>query len=136
MGFATSITVAIFFLSFMVIASIVYPVLSRSYNNIQESIDVKHNIQLNELNTRINILSTTANGGGNIDITVSNDGSTVLHANRSNVIVNGILSNYTVTPSGLWLPKKNAVFSVNTGATSPPIKVITENGISDTSIGV
>lgn len=132
MGFATSITVAILFLSFMVIGSIAYPVMFKSYENVQDSITEKHKLQMSELNTRISILNTTANGSNFINITVSNNGSTVLHANKSNILINGSFSSYTVNPSGLWLPTKNAVFTVSADpASAHNIKIITENGISD-----
>lgn len=131
MGFATSITVAILFLSFLVIGSIAYPVMFKSYENVQDSINEKHKLQMSQLNTKITIISTAANVS-KIDITVSNNGSTVLHANKSNILINGSFSTYTVNPSGLWLPTKNAVFTVSADpASTHDIKIITENGISD-----
>ncbi len=134
MGFATSITVAILFLSFMVIGSIAYPVMFKSYENVQDSITEKHKLQMSQLNTKITIISTAANVS-KIDITVSNNGSTVLHPDKSNILINGSFSTYTVNPSGLWLPTKNAVFTVSADpASTHDIKIITENGISELKI--
>ncbi len=127
MGFATSITVTILFLAFMVLASITYPAIFHSINIIQDSIEDKHELQMDELNTRISILSAAA-GGGSISVTVSNNGSTVLNASKSNVLVNGSYTSYSVSPN-LWLPGKNAVFTVDASSYSR-IKIITENGIS------
>ena len=130
MGFATSVTVAIFFMGFTIIATMVYPVIVHSYSDIQESIKERHTVQMEELNTHIDVVSSVS-GSGIIDITISNRGSTVLHANRSNVLLDGTYSTYSVSPSGLWLPGRNAVFTLNTDTSiNHTVKIITENGIS------
>ncbi len=130
MGFATSITIVIFFTAFMLIASATYPVISHSAKNIMDSTNDKQKLQMSQLNTRINLMSVIQIGE-NINITISNEGSTVLHAETSDILVDGNYTSYSVSPSGLWLPGKNAVFSVNAGAaTNHTLKIITENGIS------
>src|SRR5574341_434739 len=127
MGFAASITVTILFLAFMVLASITYPAIFHSISSVRNSIEDKHELQMDELNTRISILSAV-DGGPSITVTVSNNGSTVLNASKSNVLVNGNYTGYSVSPD-LWLPAKNAVFTVDASSYSR-IKIITENGIS------
>ncbi len=130
MGFATSITVAIFFLAFMLIAAVAYPAISHSTASIRDSINDKHKLQMDELNTRINIISAIKIGS-NIYITLSNNGSTVLHANRSDVLVDGSYTAYSVSPNGFLLPGKNAVFTINADtAINHTVKIIAENGIS------
>jgi archaellum component FlaF (FlaF/FlaG flagellin family) len=130
MGFATSAAVAILFLGITILASITYPVMIDSFSKVQRSIDDKHEIQMDELNTRINIISSVSSGV-HISITLSNNGSTVLHSSKSNVLFDGNCITYSVTPTGLWLPGENAVFTVNAGTSgSHRIKIITENGIS------
>ncbi len=130
MGFATSITIAIFFMGFIIISSIAYPIIFKSYNNIQESAREKHNLQMEKLNTHIDFFSF-ASESGTINITLSNDGSTALHAGRSDVLLDGAYITYGVNPAGLWLPGRNAVFTLNANTSiNHTIKIITENGIS------
>jgi archaellum component FlaF (FlaF/FlaG flagellin family) len=134
MGFATSITVAILFLSFMVIGSIAYPVMFKSYENVQDSVNEKHKLQMSQLNTRINILSSSYSGG-KYDITVSNNGSTIMHANRSTVILDGKYTSYSVSPTGLWLPTDSVIFTITENDNiQHRLKIITENGISEIGI--
>ncbi len=130
MGFATSIAISIFFIAFMLIATVTYPAIFHSTTSIRDSINDKHELQMKELNTRINIISTIQIGG-NITITLSNEGSTVLHADRSDVLVDGNYTTFSVSPNGFWLPGKNVVYTVNAdAATNHRVKIITENGIS------
>ncbi len=130
MGFATSITIAIFFMGFIIISSIAYPLIFHSYTDIQDSIRKKHNHQMEKLNTHVDVFSF-ASDGGTVNITLSNDGSTVLHAGKSDVLLDGIYTTYSVDPNGLWLPGRNAVFTLNADTSvNHTIKIITENGIS------
>jgi len=125
MGFATSITVIILFVALLMIATIDYPILEKTYKNQQNSKNDRQKILLDQLNTAINITKID----GTLNITASNKGSTVLHSNSSNVLIDGVYTTYNVTPNGIWLPGKNAVFTVNAVSYSR-IKIITENGIS------
>lgn len=132
MGFATSITVAIIFLALIVIATMTLPIMFQSYEKVRESRDDKFEIQTAQLNTAIDITDIFASGSNSLIITVSNEGTTVLTSNRSNVLVDGTYEPYTVTPAGYWTPQTDAVFTV-TASTSVNhvITVISENGNSD-----
>ena len=123
MGFATSIAVVIIFVSLLITATVYYPLLLNSYKNLEESKNEKHEIQMEQLNTAIKIINITGN-----NITVSNNGTTVLNASKSDVLVDGVYTTYTVTPSGFWLPGENAVFVVSGNYSR--IKIVTENGVS------
>ena len=131
MGFATSITVAIIFMAIIIMATISFPIMIQSYENVQESRDDKHEIQMDQLNTAIDI--TEVKGVGNsLVITVSNEGTTVLRGNKSNILIDGIYETYTVTPTGYWMPQTDAVFTVNASTSVNHVITITsENGISD-----
>ena len=132
MGFATSITTAVLFLSILIIATSVYPVLFDSYRTIQESLDDKHRIRVDQLNTEVNITSIDDLTPDTITITISNQGTTVLNASRSSVVVDGIYKTYSASPDGYWMPLKNALFTVDAiTSTDHQVIVITENGISD-----
>ncbi len=132
MGFATSITVAIIFMAIIIMATISFPIMIQSYENVQESRDDKHEIQMDQLNTAIDITNIVKSGGDSLIITVSNEGTTVLRGNKSNVLIDGIYKTYTVTPTGYWMPQTDAVFTVNANTSTNHIITITsENGISD-----
>ena len=132
MGFATSITVAIIFLAIIIISTITFPMMIQSYEKVQESKDDKHEIQMDQLNTAIGITNIIKSGGDSLIITVSNEGTTVLRGNNSNVLIDGVYKTYTVTPTGYWMPQTDAVFTVNASTSVNHIITITsENGISD-----
>ena len=133
MGFATSITVTIIFLAVIIISTITFPIMIQSYENEQESKDDKHEIQMDQLNTAIDITNIVTSGGTNLIITVSNEGTTVLRGNNSNILVDGLYNNYRVTPTGYWMPQTDAVFTIRTNiSVNHEITIISENGISDT----
>ncbi len=127
MGFATSVTVIILFVALLIIATINYPILSDSYKTLRDSKEINNKIQADRLNTAINI--TNVSIGSTLNITAYNKGSTVLHADNSSVLIDGVYMTYSVVPDGLWLPGKEAVFSVNSSSYTR-IKIITGNGIS------
>lgn len=132
MGFATSITVAIIFLAVLILATITFPTMIQSYEKVQESRDDKHEIRTDQLNTAIDITNIVTSGGNSLIITVSNEGTTVLRGNKSNVLIDGIYKTYTVTPTGYWMPQADAVFTVNASTSVNHIITITsEYGISD-----
>ena len=133
MGFATSITVAIIFMAIIIMATISFPIMIQSYEKVQESRDDKHEIQMDQLNTAIDITNIVKSGDNNsLVITVSNEGTTVLRGNKSNILIDGIYKTYTVTPTGYWMPQKDAVFTVTADtSTNHVITITSENGISD-----
>ena len=132
MGFATSITVAIIFMAIIIMATISFPIMIQSYEKVQESRDEKHEIQMEQLNTAIDITNITAIGADILWITVTNEGTIMLHADECSVLVDGIITNYSVNPSGFWSPQNYAVFSVLAETNEDHvIKITTEQGISD-----
>ncbi len=131
MGFATSITVAIIFMAIIIMATISFPIMIQSYENVQESRDDKHEIQMDQLNTAIDITKVKSENN-TLVITVSNEGTTVLRGNKSNVLIDGIYKTYTVTPTGYWMPQTDAEFTINDiTSVNPVITITSENGISD-----
>jgi archaellum component FlaF (FlaF/FlaG flagellin family) len=132
MGFATSITVAIIFLAIIIISTVTLPIIMQSYEKVQESKDDKHKIQMDQLGTAIDITNIVKSGSNSLIITVTNKGTAVLRGNKSNVLIDGIYKTYTVTPTGYWMPQKDAVFIVNASTSANHIITITsENVISD-----
>ncbi|MCG7849555.1 MAG: hypothetical protein MIO93_10315 [ANME-2 cluster archaeon] len=135
MGFATSVSVAIIFIAIIIISTISYPILIKSFENIQDAKDDRHDIQMEQLNTAIEITILTKINQNTLQITVSNEGKTTLNASRSGILVDGTYTDYTVSPSGFWFPQNDAVFTVSTDTNNNhELKVITERGMYDTGI--
>ena len=132
MGFATSITIAIFFVSLLVIASVIYPILISSYRTAQNSYDDHHDIHLDQLNTAIDITSLTDLTENSMTITVLNKGSTVLNVDSSDILIDGLYTNYSAASTGYWMPLEEVRFMVTTSTSNDHlISFITEHGNSD-----
>jgi len=135
MGFATSVTVVIFFVAILIITSIAYPTLINSYRTIQDSQDDKHEIRMDQLNTAIDVKSIIDWNPNNITITISNTGTTVLDVNNMEILVDGLYTAYSAAPTGYWIPGTDVQFKVTASTTTNhQIMIITENGNSDTVI--
>ena len=134
-GFATSITTAIIFISVLIIATSAYPILFSSYQTLQDSQDDKHDIRMDQLNTAIDITDLGNTTVNNIDITVSNNGTTVLDVESSDILVDGLYTSYSATPTGHWMPLTDVRFTVAAStSTDHQIAVITAHGNSDIDI--
>ena len=132
MGFAASVATVIIFIAIIIISTITYPTLVKSFKNVEDAKDDKHDIQMDQLNAVIDITDIRDIGGDTLEITVSNEGTTMLHASNSNVLVDGIGINYTVSPSGFWSPQTDALFTVSANVDqNHVIKIITVSGKSD-----
>lgn len=132
MGFAASVATVIIFIAIIIISTITYPTLVKSFKNVQDAKDDKHDIQMDQLNTAIDITGISAIGGDQLLITVANEGTTMLHASNSIVLVDGNGINYSVTPMGFWSPQTDALFTVSaTTNKDHVIKIITASGKSD-----
>jgi archaellum component FlaF (FlaF/FlaG flagellin family) len=136
MGFAASVATIIIFIAIIIISTITYPTLVKSFKNVQDAKDDKHDIQMNQLNIAIDITEISA-VGNTLRIITSNDGTTILHANKSSVLVDGTYTNYSVSPSGFWSPQTDAIFTVSANVDqNHVIKIITAGGTSDMELYV
>ena len=127
MGFSASAVVVIFTASVMYMATIFYPLVDMSYQQVQEAKKNSNELWNEKLNTKIIITSWSGN-----NITVFNNGSMTLNSSQINVILNGEIkpvSSYTVTPQGIWPPKTSINVDIQAG--SSRVKIITANGAAD-----
>jgi flagellar protein FlaG len=113
MGFAASVATIIIFIAIIIISTITYPTLVKSFKNVADAKDDRHNIQMDQVNTAIDIIDISDIGGNQLQITVTNEGTTMLHASNASVLVDGMYTNYSVSPSGFWSPQNDAVFTVS-----------------------
>lgn len=137
MGFETTVVVAIFFLSAMVLGTTAYVVISASHDLVDDASYEKNEMQVKRLQTDVLIDSSTPVGSAalyNLTITVSNTGSMTLKSDELNVLVDGTIQSYTFAPTATtWTPDGTITLTVEelSDAGSHRVKVITENGISD-----
>ncbi|HUV81807.1 MAG TPA: hypothetical protein VMW53_01840 [archaeon] len=137
MGFAASVATIIIFIAIIIISTITYPTLVKSFKNVADAKDDKHDIQMDQVNTEIDITDIRDIGGNLLQITVSNEGTTMLHASDASVLVDGTYTNYSVSPSGFWSPQTDALFTVSATTTQDHvIKIITTRGKSDMELYV
>ena len=131
MGFATSITIAIFFISFTIIGTILYDDLYNSYSQIDDARRDQHEMWMDQHNTAIEITQIINTGGNNLMMTVENTGSTTLNTNDVTILLDGMYTTCTPDPSGFWTPGTDASFTVSATDEDHVLKISTENGISD-----
>lgn len=134
MGFSTSISIVILFIGLLTTATASYTTIDRSTEILAEARDTQHERMLDQLNTEITITGITQDGS-DLNITVRNDGTTVL--NSSTIEIDVLLDgSYTtpssITPPGVWSPDKSTnIILANENITNRRIKVVVENGESD-----
>ena len=137
MGFETSVVVAIFFISVLILGTTSYTVVSASRNIVNDANQDQYEIQNKRLQTDISVIDSTANGPSasyDLTITITNTGSETLDSSALNVLIDGAIESYTPSPlTTTWTPDKTKTFEITglSGAGSHRVKVITENGISD-----
>jgi flagellar protein FlaF len=137
MGFETSVVVAIFFISALVLGTTSYTVVSASRDMVNDAAEDQYEIQNKRLQTDISITDSTANGPSasyDLTITLTNTGSETLNSSSLNVLIDGAIESYTPSPSTTtWTPDETKTLEIIglSGAGSHRVKVITENGISD-----
>lgn len=137
MGFETSVVVAIFFISALVLGTTSYTVVSASRDMVNDAAEDQYKIQNKRLQTDISITDSTANGpSASYDLTINltNTGSETLNSSALNVLIDGAIESYTPSLSTTtWTPDETKTLEITglSGAGSHRVKVITENGISD-----
>ena len=136
MGFSVSASTAIIFAGLFLVAGILYPAVSNSYERVTDAEIDRDDAQLDMRNTDINITSVSSS-----EITVRNEGSTSLDADEIDLLDNGVYqqrtsSNYTVTNvdtsgSNFWLPGETLRIDYNSDS-GDQLKIATDYGISVT----
>jgi len=137
MGFETSVVIAIFFLSAMVLGTTAYVVMSSSQDLVDDASYDQNEMQIKRLQTDIVIDISTPTGSAasyDLALTITNTGSKTLKSDELNVLVDGIIQTYTFTPTTTtWTPDEKKILLIEglSGGGAHRVKVVTENGISD-----
>jgi len=136
MGFSVSIAVGLIFIIIIASSIIVIDALSAASDQLEDAKKLHEEIEGGKLQTRITIQSISVSGDPSdysVTIRIKNEGSTTLDPLKLNVLIDGSLKSFTVTPSTSWFPEKEVTVSVTnlSGSGTHRVKVVTENGISD-----
>lgn len=135
MGFSTSAVVVILAASLLYMATMYYPLVERSYNRVLDAEKNLNEFRYEKLNTKI-VITNAEITGGNLAVTVNNNGSTTLNSSKLNVIHNGTFitsSSFDVSKKGVWTPKNSINVTIN-GVTAGRVKIITANGAADYAV--
>lgn len=137
MGFETTVVVAIFFLSAMILGTTSYVVISASEDIVDDASYEKNEMQIKRLQTDILIDVSTPAGSPasyNLTVSISNTGSETLRSDELDILIDGTIQSYTFSPTTItWTPDEIKTLMVTglSGAGPHRVKVVTENGVSD-----
>lgn len=138
MGFETSVVIAIFFLSAMVLGTTSYATISASHDLVDDATYDQNEMQIERMHTDIEIDSYIQDGrekNFDLEITITNTGSSTLKSDELTVLVNGIVRSYTPPSIITWVPGTTKTITVldfdDNKDTVLNVKVVAENGIYD-----
>jgi archaellum component FlaF (FlaF/FlaG flagellin family) len=135
MGFSVIAAAAILGVTLFMAVEIITSELLPTLDDVNQSYEDMKDRYQNQLQSNINI--TTVNqsaNGSNFDYTISvqNTGSTTLHTNDFQILINGTVYHFSCAEEKLY-PQNTLLFQLKNipGAGVQRIKVITNNGIAD-----
>jgi archaellum component FlaF (FlaF/FlaG flagellin family) len=135
MGFSVIAAAAILGVTLFMAVEIITSELLPTLDDVNQSYEDMKDRYQNQLQSNINI--TTVNqsaNGSNFDYTISvqNTGSTTLHTNDFQILINGTVYHFSCAEEKLY-PQNTLLFQLTNipGAGVQRIKVITNNGIAD-----
>ena len=139
MGASGASTQLIFFISAIIVSSVVVAAASRSVFDLSNGIDDRSEIVKDQLSTEIEIINDpTAVPNDPVLIYVKNVGRSTLSQNLTTVMLDGAtISGATLTVTGsqisYWEPTSVLTVSIDTNLASGDhtVTVTTENGVSD-----
>jgi len=146
MGFSVSAATAVIFAGLFLALGIFYPAMANSYERVQSADADQADRALEQANTdiRLDDATSTGGGGGNqLEVTLTNNGSTSLTVSETDVLVDGSYIqrselDTTVTnvdgtddsATDLWLPGETLAITYDTTETVDRVRIVTEHGVS------
>ncbi len=135
MGFSTLAVFSILFISFLGVSMVVYTVTAENYKEVKEVMEKRSEREFERLNTKINISSITITGNTtrySLQISMINKGSVTLDVAKLSVLVDGNLTDFVYSPSGVLYPEESVTLYISnlSGAGSHRVKVVCENGVN------
>lgn len=146
MGFSVSTSFAVIFFGTLVAFGGVYTVTANSVEQVQDARHQQEQQLHSTQETAINVTSTELLGSGSgcgVDVTVTNNGSTTLSIEETDILVDGIYQSGwadAATVDGdsgtdIWLPGQALSVQLTDGIDTPPsrVKVVTGSGVAATA---
>ncbi|MDH5021155.1 archaellum stator protein ArlF [Halobacterium rubrum] len=144
MGFSVSGSAAILFIAAFVSVGILYSAAFNGYERVQDAEEVQDDRVLEAKNTAIEISNVTYDSTEeNMTVNVTNNGSTALSINETDLISNGSYvtrdayvstSVDSNTETDLWLPGETYSLTVTQSPKPDRVKIVTENGVAATEV--
>lgn len=139
MGFSTSGAAAVIFVGVLIAIGIAYPTLETANDRRSDAIDDRDQRVLDLRNTAIGIANASYDDGADeLTINVTNEGSTTLGVNETDLLVDGeYRTGYDTSVEGIgdrtvWQPGETLTIVVSASERPDRVKVVAENGIADT----
>lgn len=143
MGFSVSGSVAIIFIGVLIAFGVMFPAIMESSQQLGDARSAQNDRLLEQQNTEVIIQNATYDSGADeLTVNVTNNGTVSLDINETDFLVDG---EYRTVDGGdssidgdttteVWLPGEKLVVTI-TSVTSTPsrVKVVTENGVSDST---
>ena len=138
MGFSVSGSFAILVLASFIAFGMVYSAGANSFERVSDATHDSYERGLDQQNTAINVSEVTYQSG-DLEVNVTNTGTTSLSINATDVIVNGTyrqsFQQFEVVgkpDSDLWLPGDTLSIRINDSGlqSGDPVKVVTEHGVA------
>jgi|Deesub1362B_J571_1020462.scaffolds.fasta_scaffold00705_5 archaellum component FlaF (FlaF/FlaG flagellin family) len=133
---SAAIASAILLIAMVVSASIIFNTLSSNYELLRKAEYVKNEIDSEQLHTTITVNNVTYSSGIVI-INATNDGNTVIEADKIDVLINGVFYTDNIISTSvdgenvtIWIPEEVLRIEVSSTVSPSRVKVIAHNGIS------
>jgi flagellar protein FlaF len=144
MGFSVSGSAAILFIAAFVSVGILYSAAYNGYERVQDA-DASHGERvLEQRNTEVNVTNVTYNTtDAQLTVNVTNEGSTSLSVNETDLLVDGEYYNRSSyddwsvagqSDTTLWLPGETYSVTVNVSSEPSRVKVVTSPGVTATGV--
>lgn len=136
MGFSVAAAAAILFAGAILSFAIVLESIESASETVRDAQASDDERRLAQLNTHISLLNGSANGSV-VDLNLTNNGSSVIHINTIDLLVNGTLYTPNITMktvdgvsgTGLWSPGQTLRLTIAAPVGAPAtVKIVTEVG--------
>ncbi len=145
MGLGLSAATVIIFSAIVIISADFINTYDNVSRETRDAIDQRDELAYDRAGSSIAITDTNVTGGA-LWMNVTNDGSSLLSVRDCDVLVNGTLMSGSIRwnrtgvaghpGSDLWGPSETAHFAIDGVSAPARIKIVTANGVSDTSVVV
>lgn len=137
MGFSTNGAAAILFVAAFMVVGVVVPAAQASFEDISDSMGAQENRVLAAGNTDIELDTVTYNNTSDqLTVRVANTGTTSLHVNDTDLLVDGDFTNPETAVEGasartVWAPGEPLTFTLSLANEPQRVVVVTEYAVSE-----